>query len=240
MLEFQNRQIQLPDGTPVIVSRILGSIDGASVTQFEEKLLGFLQQGVQHLILVFSQVNYINSTGMGLLVKIADEFKEAGGDVSLIDVPDKLVALFNMLGLLTVVKLSGSEQEAIESFQKRRSQVSPTNNPISQINSPAPQINNPAITNPPQNTTPIKRQTASTPPPVAKTPPPPSPMANTAIKAAPQLKKKRKAYSKPVIIKCRKCAGKVSLGTRPKAGTYKCPRCMALFKLFPTGKITFS
>ena len=206
MIQFQNRQIQLPDGTPVIVSRILGSIDGSTVRQFEEKLLGFLDQGVQHLIIVFSQVNYINSTGMGVLVKIADKFQESGGDISLVDVPDKLIALFNMLGLLSLIKLSKSEEEAVQTFYKNRSQSSVNVAP------PKPVVS-PPVSQP--------RRTVSKPAP---------PKA-----AAPKAKPKRKTY----IIRCQSCGSKINLGARPKVGTYRCPRCMVVFKLQKNGKIHF-
>jgi anti-sigma B factor antagonist len=104
MIEFQNRQVKLLDGSPVNICLIKGSIDGSTLFEFEEKLLGFLDHGVRHLIIVFSQVHYINSTGMGVLVKLADKFQEVGGDFNLVDVPDKMVALFNMLGLLSLIK----------------------------------------------------------------------------------------------------------------------------------------
>lgn len=215
MIQFQNRQIQLPDGAPVVVSRIVGSIDGSTVREFEEKLLGFLDQGVQHLIIVFSQVNYINSTGMGVLVKIADRFQESGGDISLVDVPDKLIALFNMLGLLSLIKLSKSEEEALETFYKNRSQVGQKATPTSTI------------------------------PPVVKKPEPQQkPRGTIARRSAPAVKKtapkakgnvKRKNY----VIRCQSCRSKINLGSRPKVGTYKCPRCMIIFKLLKSGKIHF-
>ena len=210
MIQFQNRQIQLPDGAPVVVSRIVGSIDGSTVREFEEKLLGFLDQGVQHLIIVFSQVNYINSTGMGVLVKIADKFQESGGDISLVDVPDKLIALFNMLGLLSLIKLSKSEQDAINTFVQNRSQAAESGRPKPQ---------------------PVK---APPKPPSAKKPAPaPAPTQRSA--ATQQSNAKRKNY----IIRCQSCRSKINLGSRPKVGTYRCPRCMVIFKLLKSGKIHF-
>ena len=124
MIDFQNNQIKLPDGSGVIVCRIKGSIDGSTLVQFEEKLLGFLEEGIKYLILVFSEVKYINSTGMGVLVKLADRFQEVGGEVNLVDVPEKLIALFNMLGLLALIKVSESEESAIKYFQGHRLSVS--------------------------------------------------------------------------------------------------------------------
>lgn len=232
MLEFQNRQIQLPDGAPVIVSRILGSIDGSTVMPFEDKLLGFLDQGVTHLILVFSQVDYINSTGMGILVKVADKFQEVGGDVCLINVPDKLVALFNMLGLLSLIKLYKSESEALERFQKQRTSSDlPSSNALADMQAKPPVIETAPTKHREPHRDPVKpKKPAPSPKPIRSAQKP----ATTAQKAPTATTPKR-----PVVIRCKQCMSKISLGTRPRAGTYKCPRCMAVFKLFKTGKIKY-
>ena len=111
-LLFQSKQEKLPDGSPIIITKILGAIDGTTVRQFEDKLIGFFNQGVKNLVLIFSDVKYINSTGMGLLVKLADKFQEGGGDIKLVGVPEKVIALFDMLGLLSLFKIYDTEEDA--------------------------------------------------------------------------------------------------------------------------------
>ncbi|HPY73914.1 MAG TPA: STAS domain-containing protein [Planctomycetota bacterium] len=115
-LLFQSKQEKLPDGSPIIITKILGAIDGTTVRQFEDKLIGFFNQGVKNLILTFSEVKYINSTGMGLLVKLADKFQEGGGDIKLVGVPEKVIALFDMLGLLSLFKIYETEEDAVDSI----------------------------------------------------------------------------------------------------------------------------
>jgi DNA-directed RNA polymerase subunit RPC12/RpoP len=44
---------------------------------------------------------------------------------------------------------------------------------------------------------------------------------------------------KVYVIMCKKCGSKISLGNQLRAGNYKCPRCMAAFKLSQAGKIEF-
>lgn len=120
MIEFQHRQIQISDSSTLVICRIKGSIDGSTVLEFEEKLLGFLNQGLKRLILVFSQVQYINSTGMGILVKVADKSKAEHGDFCLVEVPERIINLFNVLGLLKLIKLFKTEDEALRYFQPKK------------------------------------------------------------------------------------------------------------------------
>ena len=233
MIEFQNRHIKLPDGSPVIVCRIKGSIDGATLQQFEEKLLGFLQQGVKHLIVVFSQVRYINSTGMGVLVKLADKFQESGGAINLVDVPDKMVALFNMLGLLALINLSKSEEEALTNFQKginsaqKKSILPPAK---SKLIAPARTPATSAV-----GSRPAPMSSRNTGVDTSAMPGKGTAVAMTPAAVATRQRQPKKIY----VITCKKCSAKISLGTDLKAGTYKCPRCTSKFKILNNGKIEY-
>lgn len=245
MIEFQNRQIKLPDGSPVVVCRIKGSIDGITLEEFETKLMGFLEQGVKHLIIVFSQVHYINSTGMGVLVKLADKFQEVEGEFNLVDVPDKMVALFNMLGLLALIKLSKTEEDALKSFQekitlaKRKNLASKPGvaTSPSEVKQAAPfaarqaathtatAAGNAAVRNAIAN---VKQNTPDAS--VQKTVSP----RETQPTSLPPAKEKR-VY----VVGCKKCGRKISLGSALKEGTYKCPCCMTMFKVLAAGKIEY-
>ncbi len=233
MIEFQNRHIKLPDGSPVVVCRIKGSIDGATLVQFEEKLLGFLDQGVKFLIIVFSQVHYINSTGMGVLVKLADKFQEVGGEFNLVDVPDKMVALFNMLGLLALIKLSKNEEEALKAFQAKLSvnknvaakTVVRPEAPSFSARQASPNVGaNSALRNAVQN---VRQQ--------GESPVPRQNETKTLPKDPAPKKQERKLY----VVTCKKCSRKISLGPSLKEGTYKCPCCMVMFKVSTTGRIEY-
>lgn len=128
-LLFQSNQEKLNDGTIVIVTKIIGAIDGTTVRQFEEKLIGFFNRGVKNLILIFSEVKYINSTGMGLLVKLADKFQEGGGDIKLVGVPEKVIALFDMLGLLSLFKIYDTERDALDAINQGSTSKQPEPEP---------------------------------------------------------------------------------------------------------------
>ncbi|HON44518.1 MAG TPA: STAS domain-containing protein [Planctomycetota bacterium] len=227
MIEFQTRQVKLADGSPVIVCRIKGSIDGTTIFQFEEKLLGFFNQGVRHLIIVFSQVNYINSTGMGVLVKLADKFQEVDGDCNLVDVPDKMVALFNMLGLLALIKLSKNEEEALQSFQaKLTKQAGGTPAPTTPQKPPQPST---SIYAPPPSSS-ARSSTINT------------AVRNVMHKTAPMQESSvppRPSQKQVYVIQCKYCKKKISLGTTLKEGKYKCPTCSKIFRVLANGKIEY-
>lgn len=51
-----------------------------------------------------AEVEYVSSSGMGLLIKYSDLYRAAGGELGLIEVSPKITALFRMLGLLSVLR----------------------------------------------------------------------------------------------------------------------------------------
>ena len=93
-----------------------GSIDASTNQTFESELLNVLEAGTNKLLLVLTNVKYINSTGLGTIVKCVDSFREKGGDIKLVGVPTKVIALFEMLGLLALFDTHDTIEEAVASF----------------------------------------------------------------------------------------------------------------------------
>lgn len=112
-LHFEVEKHQLPDGSPVIVSKIVGMIDGYTFKDFEKHICNFFDQGFYQLIVLMGGVTYINSTGMGLLVKLEDKFKDAGGDIKLVNIPEKVSTLFKMLGFSNYFQIFDTQDQAM-------------------------------------------------------------------------------------------------------------------------------
>ncbi len=117
-LLFSSSMCKLSNDEPVCVLKIKGSVDGITVRQFEIQLDDFHRQNIKYLILIFSEVNYLNSTGMGLLIKYVDQFEEAGGAVKLVNVPGKVKVLFEMLGLMPVLHIYETEELALQAMEQ--------------------------------------------------------------------------------------------------------------------------
>ena len=238
-LLFQSKQEKLPDGSPIIITKILGAIDGTTVRQFEDKLIGFFNQGVKNLILIFSDVRYINSTGMGLLVKLADKFQEGGGDIKLVGVPEKVIALFDMLGLLSLFKIYETEEDAVDSIAQSDG---PKASPGGGIPAPPP---------PPP---PLPPKPVAPPAPVRPAPPRPQPQPVSTsqnddlmgggieigggfeIAGEDDLLSTPAApVSWPYEANCSHCNGPIQFGGK---GNFRCPRCSSFITIDEYGQQT--
>ena len=118
VLNFDIKSVTLPTGEEAKAVFLTGSIDASTNQSFESRLTDILSSGTRNVMLVLTNVKYINSTGLGTIVKCVDTFREKGGDIKLVGVPTKVIALFEMLGLLALFETHETIDKAVASFGK--------------------------------------------------------------------------------------------------------------------------
>ena len=120
VLNFDIKTVALPSGEESKAVFLTGSIDASTNQTFEGRLSDILSSGTHNVMLVLTNVKYINSTGLGTIVKCVDNFREKGGDIKLVGVPTKVIALFEMLGLLALFETHDTIEAAV--FELRQEQ----------------------------------------------------------------------------------------------------------------------
>jgi anti-sigma B factor antagonist len=116
VLNFDIKSVNLPSGDEAKAVFLSGSIDASTNQTFEGRLSDILSSGTNKVLLVLTNVKYINSTGLGTIVKCVDTFREQDGDIKLVGVPTKVIALFEMLGLLALFETYDTIEDALGSF----------------------------------------------------------------------------------------------------------------------------
>ena len=125
VLNFDIKSVSLPSGEEAKTVFLTGSIDASTNQTFEGRLSEILSGGTRNVMLVLTNVKYINSTGLGTIVKCVDTFREKGGDIKLVGVPAKVIALFEMLGLLALFETHDTIEKAVASFGKAKAASAP-------------------------------------------------------------------------------------------------------------------
>ncbi len=129
VLNFDIKTVSLPSGEEAKAVFLTGSIDASTNQTFEGRLTDILSAGTRNCMLVLTNVKYINSTGLGTIVKCVDTYRENGGDIKLVGTPTKVIALFDMLGLLNMFETFDTIEGAVTSFgksKKDKAQAAPT------------------------------------------------------------------------------------------------------------------
>ena len=127
-LDFQVSFKQLVNGLRIAILNLKGSIDGSTVKIFEAKAMDLYNDGIKYLILNFEEIGYMNSTGLGILVKILDKYQDTDGDVKLLKVPRKIEDLFDMLGISSIVTSYSTLKEALYSLPSPVVETEPDEN----------------------------------------------------------------------------------------------------------------
>jgi anti-anti-sigma factor len=77
------------------------------------------------LVLNVAEVERLDSTGIGLLVRYATTLHKSGGDIRLAAPPEFMVTLLNLSNLSNILRVHATEEEAILSFLERHSAHKP-------------------------------------------------------------------------------------------------------------------
>ncbi|MFH1378385.1 MAG: STAS domain-containing protein [Planctomycetota bacterium] len=208
-IDFKIKNVKDRSGLGATVATVDGSIDAASIQQFQSVMDKLVERGVKNLILDCSKVSYINSTGLGTLLKYADQFDGFGGHIAFIRVPNKVLLVMEMLGFNALFNILPDEAAALESFTGREAEPA----------APAP--------------APVA---APAPAPVYAATPQPAAVAPASARQASGAIADAKSRSFPFKIPCAKCRATLNI-SRP--GQYKCPRCNAILKVESPDKIRF-
>lgn len=90
---------------------------GPEAQEFHDKLNEFIQSGKKNIIVDMSDVKFVNSSGLGNIVRGFSTVKDAGGQMKLAGVTDKIEGLLSITKLNSVFEQFPSIEEASKSFK---------------------------------------------------------------------------------------------------------------------------
>ena len=82
----------------------------------KDKVNSLIQQGHQKLLLNLEGVPYVDSAGLGEIVRTYTTVSRQGGNLKLLNLTKRIEDLLAITKLLTVFETFESEQEAVKSF----------------------------------------------------------------------------------------------------------------------------
>ena len=89
---------------------------GESVQNLRDKMNSVIQQGLKRVVVNLSDVPYMDSSGLGELVRSYTTVTRNGGALKLLGLTSKLSDLLAITKLLTVFDVYDNEKEAVASF----------------------------------------------------------------------------------------------------------------------------
>ena len=112
-MEIQERVLET-----VVVVDLNGKLTiGEGDELLREKINSLMQQGHTNLLLNLGEVPYVDSAGLGEIVRTFTTVKHQGGTLKLINLTKRIKDLLTITKLLTVFDTYDSEAEAVGSFK---------------------------------------------------------------------------------------------------------------------------
>ena len=91
--------IKTKEQAPLFIATVAGEIDAHTASELRDCLKKAANDGFTEIIIDFSQVPFIDSTGIGVLVGALRRARENNGSVTLVGVRDNVERIFVLLGL---------------------------------------------------------------------------------------------------------------------------------------------
>lgn len=101
----------------VVILRMNGKLmGGPDADVFQKMVRELVGQGKMNLIVDMTQVSWVNSTGLGILIAGYGTVKKAGGVLKLIGVNKRIDQIFMVTKLHTIFETYEEEAQALASF----------------------------------------------------------------------------------------------------------------------------
>jgi anti-sigma B factor antagonist len=101
----------------VLVLGVTGKIQTETSDELLAKLNGLTDQGVRHFLLDFSGVEYINSSGLRVLLIVAKKLNRLAGKIVIANAADWIQEVLRVSGCAAVIGFYPSQEEALKAIK---------------------------------------------------------------------------------------------------------------------------
>ncbi|WP_040513401.1 anti-sigma factor antagonist [Gracilibacillus halophilus] len=100
---------QQVEGSTYYVS-VAGEVDAYTAPKLKEAILPLAQESGKTVVVNLEQVNYMDSTGLGVFISALKSTKENDSQLTLVSLQDRVKRLFDITGLNSVIDIDSTVQ----------------------------------------------------------------------------------------------------------------------------------
>jgi anti-sigma B factor antagonist len=100
------------DGVSIL--SLSGEIDVYTAPRMRQAIVDLVDAGSVNIVIDMEKVDFLDSTGLGVLVEGLKRIRTRGGSLSLVVTQDKIVKIFDITGLNKAFPIHGSLEEALK------------------------------------------------------------------------------------------------------------------------------
>jgi anti-sigma B factor antagonist len=96
---------------------VVGEVDVYTAPQLRERLITLVDEGARQVVIDLGRVEFLDSTGLGVLVGALKRLRGVGGELALVCAQERLLKIFRITGLDRVFALFDSVEAATSGGQ---------------------------------------------------------------------------------------------------------------------------
>ena len=104
------------ENNETILLHIKGRLDMNALEDFKNVFANEFDAGNFKIVLNMSQVNFIVSTHLGVIMSNYKKAQSAGGDIKFSSLTEEVYGIFDLLQLTTILNIYNSDAEALAEF----------------------------------------------------------------------------------------------------------------------------
>ena len=100
------------------VIHLEGAVDAHTAPQFEDAVQKVIDDGKNNIVVDCEKLTYISSAGLGVFMGFVEEVREAGGDIKICGLSEKVKQPFEILGFETLFHFCPDVASSKEKFSE--------------------------------------------------------------------------------------------------------------------------
>jgi len=100
----------------ILVLKLKGRLDTNASAEFEQQVESSINSRIKNMILDFSELEYICSSGLRVIIQAAKKLRSLQGELVLCALEDYIQEVFEISGFDAFLKIFASKEEAVNSF----------------------------------------------------------------------------------------------------------------------------
>jgi anti-anti-sigma factor len=109
-MAMQTKERPVPNG---VMLELMGDLTYANRDQFKAAVESIRQKGCRHLILNMAEVRFVDSSGLGLLALVSQNFKLSQGKVSMLKPQSYVREIMSLANIQKLIPVYENEQDAV-------------------------------------------------------------------------------------------------------------------------------